>query len=322
MNYSSEVRRAIQGFSSAAVEEINLFTEETFQTRGKRAESGMGQLIEALWGYYVNKHLRETKHKDYELAWLPHQYNDFACLERNAEWQADTDRTNELLRIEAKSMYMGADESKGHFEGLVNNIDDDDLLLVILWEWEYVDEYRAAPYIEDSFIDRAKPLAKFRDDLHIMRDGSFLDPSDCPDCDSPASCEHAGEPLNAAGNRERIHGPEGLKPSNSSYGANFGGLVRMLGTKSSEAEDVYNYWRANNRVVHKYISFIHDNFPEREYNRYNKDEWKKVSEAMGIRLDDGAYKEEIVERVRSRSDYKEYLREVVCPDYDPTKGLG
>lgn len=321
MTDPAEVRSDIQNFSSEAVERINDFSEQTFQTRGERAESGMGQLIEALWGYYVNSQLKRSEHEQYELAWLPHQYNDFACLERDAEWNPDRGRSNELLRIEAKTMYMDADESKGHFEGLIKNIEDNDLLLVMLWRWEEVDEYRASPHIEDVFIDRAKPLAKFRDDLHLARGGDFLDPSDCPDCADAESCVHAGEPLNSAGNRERIHGPEGLKPSGSSYGANFGGLVRMLGTSSDKAKETYDYWRANNQVVDKYITFIHSNFPQKEGQRYNTDEWKEVAKEMDIPIRSSDNKSDIVDKIKDSPNYQEVLKETLCPDDDPREDL-
>lgn len=322
MTDPSEVREAIRAYSYDAISEINEFSETTFQTRGKRAESGMGQLIEALWGYYTNKNLNETEYDQYELAWLPHQYNDFACINKDAEWVPDPNRSDELLRIEAKTMYMDADESKGHFEGLLKNIGQDDLLLIMLWRWKHVDEYRASPHIEDVFINKAEEIAKFRDDLHKARGGSFLDPSDCPDCDNASSCNHAGEPLNSEGNRERIHGPEGLQPSgSSSYGANFGGLIRMLGASSDEAKEVYNYWRANNDVADSYITFIHNNFEEKEYRRYTTDEWKKAAKHMGIDVKSSDRKSYIVSKVRSQDNYREGLIEALCPDTDPTVDL-
>jgi hypothetical protein len=37
-----------------AVEAVNTFTEQVFHTRGGRIGSGMGSVIEALWGYHLN----------------------------------------------------------------------------------------------------------------------------------------------------------------------------------------------------------------------------------------------------------------------------
>ena len=88
----------------------------------------MGLLLEGLWGYYTTECLADDH---LEMAWLvDHQYNDFACLDMDTEWDPLT-RGGELFRAEAKSMNMGADESKAHFDELAQNILPDDLLVVI-----------------------------------------------------------------------------------------------------------------------------------------------------------------------------------------------
>ena len=52
------------------------------------------------------------------MGWLAeHEYNDYACLEMDCEWNPKT-REGEFFRIEAKSMNLDADESKGHFDEL------------------------------------------------------------------------------------------------------------------------------------------------------------------------------------------------------------
>ena len=64
----------------AAVDEVNAFTAEVFHTRGGRIGSGMGGVIEALWGFHLNSILKRDKGIEYELGWIyGHEYNDFAC---------------------------------------------------------------------------------------------------------------------------------------------------------------------------------------------------------------------------------------------------
>ena len=110
----------IQQTSQACVE-LNKFTSEVFQTRGGRIGSGVGGVIEALWGFYLNRCLRRTGQEQIELAWIyGHEYNDFACVRSAEHWDPET-RQGELLRIEAKSMVASADESKAHFDRPTNS---------------------------------------------------------------------------------------------------------------------------------------------------------------------------------------------------------
>lgn len=196
--------------------------------------SGMGLLLEGLWGYHMSAVLTPY---GIDIAWIADdQYNDYACADIAEEWDPDT-KAGELLRIEAKSMNLGAVEPKGHFAELSERIDEDDLLLVLVWRWAAIDStgMRVWPKIEDAFVDRAKPLAQLRDALHIARGGSFVDRDRCPDGCKPDLCQHHGEPLNAKGKRERLQGPVLTKPANVPFAANFGGLKRMLATRGQEA---------------------------------------------------------------------------------------
>ena len=159
--------QAIEAVSAKALQNMNAFARDVLQTRGGRAGSGLGSLLEALWGFYVTKELRTTPGLEkFDLAWFPdHAYNDFACVGTDVDWIA-TDRSTELLRVEAKSMYMGADESKGHFDALEKELGSADLLLVILWDWKPIDAAkpngRVAPQVVDSFVGHAVPVARLR----------------------------------------------------------------------------------------------------------------------------------------------------------------
>lgn len=216
------------------VRRINEFTEATFRTRGGRMGSGMGLLLEGLWGYHMSAVLEPY---GIEIAWIADdQYNDYACTDVAEDWDPDT-RAGELLRVEAKTMNLGAVEQKGHFAELISNIGDEDLLLVLVWRWTSTDStgLRVWPKVEDVFVDRARPLAELRDGLHLARGGSFVDRASCPDGCSPHLCQHHGEPLNSKRSRERRQGPQSTKPKGSESGANFGGLKRMLATGNAAA---------------------------------------------------------------------------------------
>src|SRR5690554_4013010 len=105
----SDCKDAIIRISPQVFDEVNEFAAKTLITRGGRIGSGMGLLLEALWGYYLNVHLID---EPFELAWFPdHQYNDFACLYKDQEWHPES-KSGEALRIEVKSMNIGAEESK------------------------------------------------------------------------------------------------------------------------------------------------------------------------------------------------------------------
>ncbi len=243
-----------------ACEKINDLSQRVFRTRGGRLGSGMGMLLEALWGYYVNMEL-ESEAALYEVGWVPgHEYNDFACIQRDQKW-IPSSRTGELLRVEAKSMNTEADESKGHFDELISQLGEWDLLLVLAWSWKLADDnIRTYPYIQDYFIDSAHSIALLRDRLHLARKGSFVDRSNCPDHCIPELCKHNGEPLNSAGKRERRTGPISCKPKDALYAANFGGLVRMVKTRGPAAHDVLANACAIDPVAEAYIAFIHRNF--------------------------------------------------------------
>lgn len=288
---------------------INAFTEEVLKTRGGRLGSGMGSLIEALWGYYLNGILcGEGIHSaECEIGWLVgHEYNDFACICRDAPWEPGT-RQGELLRIEAKSMNLGVDESKAHFDEI--HLREHDLLLVIVWKWAPVDALRVYPQIVDQFIGNAICVAQLRDSLHLARRGSFVDKEHCPDKCNSATCTHNGEPLNARGKRERLEGPESRRPSRkTSYANNFGGLVRMLKTDSEQARQAFRKVRRESDIAHAYVSFIHRNFPNEELNQYTIHEWRALAEQLGLQPDTKA-KDELAQAIQARdADYHEKLR--------------
>lgn len=258
------------------IDEINAFTFQTFRTRGGRLGSGMGSLLEAMWVYYMNNILQNQGGlaRDCELGWLQdHEPADFACLLRNAEWDSAT-RQGELFRIEAKSMNIGVDEAKGHFTNLSRETSEHDQLLVLIWSWTSSGGMYFWPQIHDYFLGNALPIIRLRDDLHLARGGTFVQAGACPDGCLIPDCTHAGEPLNAKGNRERRSGPVVCKPKNLDCAANFGGLVRMLKTDNSEARYIFRRLRSSNHVMHEYISFIHKHFRSEEINQYLKAEWQ------------------------------------------------
>lgn len=102
----------------------------------------MGALLEALWGYMMNKIIAEDHKVDCEIAWFPdNQYNDFSCIKQDTEWNP-ANRDGEFFRIEVKSMNVGADESKAHFSALQNEIKENDVLLVLIWKWNNAKEMK------------------------------------------------------------------------------------------------------------------------------------------------------------------------------------
>ena len=134
-----------------ALLKMNTFSSEVLKTRGGRIGSGMGALLEALWGYMMNQALSE-KGCDLEIAWFTNnQYNDFACLEKGALWDEES-RAGELFRIEAKSMNTGADESKAHFDVLHSELHEYDSFLILVWEWKNIGHNYFSPQIIDTFL--------------------------------------------------------------------------------------------------------------------------------------------------------------------------
>lgn len=115
MDNPEQAANSIIKYSAQAFDGIEVFSREVLQTRGGRIGSGMGTLLEALWGFYINQALSKNE-EPIELGWLiGHEYNDFACVFRNSPWNPIY-RTGELLRVEVKTMNAGADESKAHFD--------------------------------------------------------------------------------------------------------------------------------------------------------------------------------------------------------------
>lgn len=308
---AEEAAKTITQVTGIACENINKFSHEVLRTRGGRFGSGMGGLLEALWGYYINQALLKTgdEAEACEIAWLSdHEYNDFACILRNQNW-ISADRTGELFRIEAKSMNVGVDESKGHFDEIEVNLKEWDLLLVLIWSWDFADEFRVYPHIKDYFVGRAKPVASLRDSLHTARGGTFVSRANCPDGCIPEKCLHDGEPLNSSGTRERRFGPNSCRSGNTSYAQNFGGLVRMLRTSSEAARRELREIRATDEVAHEYISFIHRNFPKEETSQYLVSEWERAAQRLRINTT-GLSRSEIIKRVRAVTNYQNVLRNI------------
>lgn len=316
---AEEAAKIVIHSAGIACKNINKFSHEVLRTRGGRLGSGMGGLLEALWGYYMNQALlnKGGEAAACEIAWLSdHEYNDFACILRDQNW-ISADKTGELFRIEAKSMNIGVDEAKGHFDEIVVNLNEWDLLLVLVWSWDTADEFRVYPHIKDYFVDRAVPVALLRDRLHIARGGTFVSRANCPEDCVPELCTHHGEPLNASGKRERLLGPESTRPSvKVSYSANFGGLVRMLKTNSESARNEFRETRATDNVAHDYISFIHRNFPSEEINQYTSAEWKQTARNLGINTTKLS-RLQIIEEVRGLPNYQEALRNISTIENSP-----
>jgi hypothetical protein len=267
------------------VRRINQFAAEVFRTRGGRIGSGMGTVLEAMWGYELNRVLRAGKGAPAgcELAWMySHGYNDFACVLRDELWDPNT-RQGELLRVEAKSMVASAGESKAHFDAIQAEIGKEDLLVLLVWDWMKIDVYGVSPRILRYYVGSALSVAKVRDELHLARGGSFVNPRACPDKCLPTSCTHGGEPLNEKGKRERLTGPESLRGSPKvSYAANFGGMVRMLKASSPDARARLRLLRRQDGEIHKFVSFIHETFPAEEENHYSIKEWRAVATKANV----------------------------------------
>ncbi len=313
------VAALLRGLCPFIIQQINVFSEEFLITRGGRIGSGMGSLLEALWGYHANKRLSsiEDAHP-YEIAWMvDHDYNDFACVHRDRPWNPET-KEGEVLRIEVKSMNTGAEEAKAHFDELKENLRAEDLLLVLVWGWERKDKLRFYPKVNDFFIGPAVNIARLRDALHIARGGSFVLNTACPDGCDTATCKHGGEPLNAKASRERVSGPSASKPPNSSFAANFGGLVRMIKTDSARAAGVFRDSRQTDEISHEYISFIHRNFPKEEKNRYSAKEWREIADSLELETKK-LTTDQIIAAIRSKDPgYRDLLRGLK-PQIEPTQ---
>lgn len=288
----------LRAFCPDICAKMNDFSREVLITRGGRIGSGMGALLEGLWGYMANQMLADKNEKFFEVAWMPdNQYNDFVIVKKDDEWDPKV-KTGELFRIEAKSMNRYADESKAHFDVLKKELGKNDSLLILVWEWSDIDSKHYFPRIVDYFFGNAADVVNLRDTLHELRGGSFVDSSECPDGCTPECCKHAGEPLNAYGIRERVSGPISCKGANVSYAANFGGLVRMMKTSSSEAKEAFQSFRRTNTPQEEFISFIFRNFPDEERNHYTINQFRKVADKRGISTT-GLSKEDLYRRLKN-----------------------
>ncbi len=304
------------GLSERACLMLNQFLRNMFITRGGRIGSGMGGIIEAAWGFFMNRALRDSSIREYELGWMyAHDYNDFACVKSEEEWDPDT-KKGELFRIEVKSMVTSADESKAHFDRLRSELSDSDLLAVFIWNWVAIDpnvkstSHKVCPQVIDQFVGRAKSVAILRDALHLARGGFFVSGGSCPDRCKNNPCNHTGEPLNAERKRERITGPKRCRVSSKvSYAANFGGLVRMLKCRSEGARTVFRKECQNDIESWRYVSFIHKNFRDEETNCWTPGEWRTIAKQCG--QDTSGSAKDIANRLRSEGqDYRSELRKL------------
>ncbi len=302
-----QAKEILIAVSARACQKMNDFARNILKTRGGRIGSGMGSLMEALWGYYANCELNQAgePNSQCEIAWMyEHAYNDFACILRDQEWNPES-KHGELLRIEAKSMVKSADESKAHFDQLVSQIGEHDLLLVIVWDWIPLNDgsLKVCPQVLDHFLGFARPVANLRDALHLARGGFFIEPGNCPDQCLASPCPHVGEPLNEQKKRERITGPEASRVSkNVSYAANFGGMLRMLKTSSEQSRRIFREIRKQDETAHQYISVIYKNFPEEETNQYTISEWQSLASRIGIEYKK-LKKENLVQQIREKHPY-------------------
>ncbi len=306
-----QIYNEITNLSIKACDKMNDFSKKILCTRGGRVGSGMGALLEGLWGYMMNQIILSENKLDCEIAWFPdNQYNDFSCIKRDEEWNPET-RESEYFRIEVKSMNIGADESKAHFAVISKEIEDNDALLILVWEWQKIDETHYSPIVIDSFFDRASGVAALRDALHKARGCSFVDKNSCPDKCSQLTCPHDGEPLNASGKRERISGPASTRVSATvSFAANFGGLVRMLKTDNEQARKVFRKIRKEEAIADHYISFIHKNYPDEEKNQFTVDELRIVAKELDINFG-GMSKSDLYSQIRKFETYQNLLRDLL-----------
>ena len=248
-----EPEQILRSKSPTAMQKINDFNVDLFRTKGGRLGSGMGLLLEGLWGYMMNK---ELENESLSLAWIvDHAYNDFAVVDGIEEWSPSS-RKNEVFRIEIKSMNLGAEESKAHFDAIAPEIGASDQLVVLAWEWAE-DQGWMWPRVRETYLGPARRIAELRDELHLARGGSFVDRNLCPDGCDPMSCRHHGEPLNASGKRERMSGPESTRVSRLvSHAANFGGLVRMTKVRGADARERLNRALLESEEAKNYFDFI------------------------------------------------------------------
>ncbi len=218
------------------------------------------------------------------IAWMSENaYNDFAVVRNDVKW-IPKDKIGELFRIEAKSMFVEADEPKGHFDRTASEIGDREQLLVIVWKWS-APNHRGLrhPVITDQYLGRAKPIAEYRNLLHQLRGGWFIGDKGtrdehCPDKCTSKPCGHFGEAINAHGVRERRSGPNARKGTGSaSYANNFGGLVRMLAISGAENKERARRYLLENPVAMEFVEFMYRTLPNKAQGHFTIGEIQKAA---------------------------------------------
>jgi hypothetical protein len=226
------MKQILENLNHKVIEKLNEFFSETFLVDSSEINYGhstrFGILFEAMWGYYMKEELQSL---GYMLKWIcTNQYNDFYITDTCG---------NFICNVEVKTLCLNSDESKSHFDALQSEIHDSDLLFVSAWKWDVIGELMKPLVVKSEYFS-SKSIAFMRDQLHVLRGGKFI----------------KEEPVNVSGYRERISGPEENKPPKVSHMANFGGLVRMLGTRSKESKNKLQEFYDNDSDCKSYIDFV------------------------------------------------------------------
>lgn len=227
-----KMKETLEKLNPKVIEKLNKFFSETFLVDSSEINYGhstrFGILFEAMWGYYMKGELETL---GYMVKWIcRNQYNDFYITDL---------LDNFICNIEVKTLCLDSDESKSHFDALQSELLDTDLLFVSAWKWDVHDDLMK-PKITESKFFVSKEIAVMRDELHILRGGNFV----------------KEEPINASGYRERLSGPDENKPPKITHMANFGGLVRMLGTKSKISKVKLQEYYDSGGTCKEYIDFV------------------------------------------------------------------
>jgi hypothetical protein len=226
------MKETLEKLNPIVIEKLNKFFSETFLVDSSEINYGhstrFGILFEAMWGYYMKGELEVL---GYMVKWIcRNQYNDFYISDLLG---------NFICNIEVKTLCLDSDESKSHFDAIQSELLDTDLLFVSAWKWDVHDDLMK-PKITESKFFVSKEIAIMRDELHILRGGDFVNE----------------EPINASGYRERLSGPDENKPPKVTHMANFGGLVRMLGTKSKTSKMKLQEYHDKGGTCKEYIDFV------------------------------------------------------------------
>ena len=226
------MKQILENLNPKVIEKLNEFFSETFLIDFSKITHGhstrFGVLFESMWGYYMKEELQSL---GYKLNWIcKNQYNDF--------YITDTEG-NFICNVEVKTLCLNSDESKSHFDAIQSEILDTDLLFVSAWKWDVFGGLMKPLVVRSEYFS-SRNIASMRDQLHILRGGNFI----------------KEEPVNVSGYRERITGPSENKPPKISHMANFGGLVRMLGTKSRESKNKLEEFYGGNHDCRSYIEFV------------------------------------------------------------------